>query len=92
MRGRRVELAWFAFAVANIVAMVLWETWETVPFHFIWVSLTLVYGFRVWRVPATTPRTSLGCRTPRRTRSCSAMMTICSAERAWRQRTGWTPQ
>jgi hypothetical protein len=26
---------------------------ETVPFHFIWVSLTLLYGFRVWRNGAT---------------------------------------
>src|SRR5678816_4703940 len=23
-------------------------SWETIPFHFIWISLTLVYGFRVW--------------------------------------------
>lgn len=53
MRGRKVELAWFAFAVANVGAMVMWDTWETIPFHFIWVSLTLVYGFRVWRLPAT---------------------------------------
>ena len=30
--------------------MALWEPWETIPFHFIWVSLTLLYGFRVWRV------------------------------------------
>ncbi len=22
--------------------------WETVPFHFIWISLTLLYGFRSW--------------------------------------------
>ena len=22
--------------------------WETIPFHFVWISLTLVYGFRVW--------------------------------------------
>lgn len=27
--------------------------WETVPFHFVWVSLTLLYGFRVW-APAPT--------------------------------------
>jgi signal transduction histidine kinase len=33
--------------------MAYWETWETIPFHFIWVSLTLVYGFRVWRLGAT---------------------------------------
>src|SRR4029450_2986488 len=27
--------------------------WETIPFHFVWVSLTLVYGFRVWRLRTT---------------------------------------
>ena len=27
--------------------------WETVPFHYVWVSLTLVYGFRVWRIRTT---------------------------------------
>ena len=53
LRRRRVELAWGAFAVANLVAMRLWESWETIPFHFIWVSLTLVYGFRVWRPTVT---------------------------------------
>jgi signal transduction histidine kinase len=28
--------------------MIVWPTWETIPFHFVWISLTLVYGFRVW--------------------------------------------
>ena len=28
-------------------------TWETIPFHFIWVSITILYGFRVWRSDAT---------------------------------------
>ncbi len=27
--------------------------WETIPFHCVWVSLTLLYGFRVWRGRAT---------------------------------------
>ena len=53
LRGRAVELAWFAFAAANLVAMARWPSWETIPFHFIWISLTLVYGFRVWE-PAPT--------------------------------------
>ena len=53
LRRRAVELAWVAFAVANLLAMIRWERWETIPFHFIWVSLTLVYGFRVWRPGAT---------------------------------------
>jgi signal transduction histidine kinase len=52
-RRRGIELAWFAFALANLVAMALWPSWETIPFHFIWISLTLVYGFRVWE-PAPT--------------------------------------
>jgi signal transduction histidine kinase len=43
-----VDVAWLAFAAANLVAMALVPQWETVPFHFIWVSLTLVYGYRVW--------------------------------------------
>ena len=53
LRRRAVELAWFAFAAANLIAMGLAPSWETIPFHFIWISLTLVYGFRVW-TPAST--------------------------------------
>jgi signal transduction histidine kinase len=48
-----LEVAWVAFALANLGAMWLLPTWETVPFHFIWVSLTLVYGFRVWNLERT---------------------------------------
>jgi signal transduction histidine kinase len=48
LRRRSLELAWFGFAGANLVAMGLFPNWETIPFHFIWISLTLVYGFRVW--------------------------------------------
>lgn len=53
LRRRAVELGWVAFAIANLLAMVRWGWWETIPFHFIWVSLTLVYGFRVWRPTVT---------------------------------------
>src|SRR5256885_13294021 len=53
LRRRPVEAAWATFACANLVAMGFWPSWETIPFHFIWISLTLVYGFRVWRVTAT---------------------------------------
>jgi signal transduction histidine kinase len=60
-RRNAVELAWAAFAAANLVAMVRWETWETIPFHFIWVSLTLVYGFRVWRAGPTLTALAIVC-------------------------------
>ena len=33
--------------------MLMFPEWETVPFHFIWVSLTILYGFRVWKARPT---------------------------------------
>jgi signal transduction histidine kinase len=53
LRNRSVEVAWVAFATANVVAMIAWPSWETIPFHFVWISLTLVYGFRVWEPKVT---------------------------------------
>jgi signal transduction histidine kinase len=53
LRAKRVELLWVAFAAANLIAMLLTPDWETIPFHFIWVSLTILYGFRVWGLRAT---------------------------------------
>jgi signal transduction histidine kinase len=52
-RDRLLDLLWAAFALANLVAMLVFPEWETVPFHFIWVSLTIVYGFRVWTTGTT---------------------------------------
>jgi signal transduction histidine kinase len=53
-RNYAVELLWGVFAVANLLAMVAFPSWETIPFHFVWISLTLVYGFRVWsRLPTS---------------------------------------
>jgi signal transduction histidine kinase len=48
-----LDVAWVAFALANLVAMALAPQWETVPFHFIWVSLTILYGYRVWEPSVT---------------------------------------
>ena len=53
LRRYRVELLWAVFAAANYVAMVAWPSWETIPFHFVWISLTLLYGFRVWPMRMT---------------------------------------
>jgi hypothetical protein len=33
-----VDVAWVAFVGANLAAMTKWESWETIPFHFIWVA------------------------------------------------------
>jgi signal transduction histidine kinase len=48
-----IDAAWGVFALFNLVAMFVFADWETVPFHFIWVSLTILYGFRVWRMKPT---------------------------------------
>jgi signal transduction histidine kinase len=53
LRRNQPEVAWGTFALANVVAMQAWPGWETIPFHFVWISLTLVYGFRVWPQAAT---------------------------------------
>jgi signal transduction histidine kinase len=48
LRRNPLEAAWAVFAIANLVAMAAWPSWETIPFHFVWISLTIVYGIRTW--------------------------------------------
>jgi two-component system OmpR family sensor kinase len=47
------DIAWAAFVGLNLVAMRLFPEWQTVPFLAIWVSLTVIYGFRLWRLQPT---------------------------------------
>lgn len=49
LRRWRWEIGWGAFAVANVVWMEAMQDWISIPFHFVWVSFTLLYGFRAWR-------------------------------------------
>ena len=53
LRRNWLVLTWGAFAVANFFVMTKLPRWETIPFHFIWVSLTLLYGFTVLPTPVT---------------------------------------
>jgi signal transduction histidine kinase len=52
-RFRWIDLAWGIFALLNLGGIFVFGTWETVPFHFIWVSLTILYGFRAWNLGPT---------------------------------------
>jgi two-component system OmpR family sensor kinase len=54
LRKYGVEIAWGIFALGNWGAMLAWPDWETIPFHLLFISLTLVYGFRVWKATSTT--------------------------------------
>ena len=48
LRPWRWECAWAVFAAANLLWMIEMPDWVSVPFHFIWVSLTVLFGFRLW--------------------------------------------
>jgi signal transduction histidine kinase len=48
-----IDTIWAVFALANLDMIFMFPGWETIPFHAIWASLTLVYGFRTWRVGPT---------------------------------------
>ena len=47
-RPALLDTVWAVFSALNLVAIFAAAGWETVPFHFIWISFTLVYGFRSW--------------------------------------------
>jgi signal transduction histidine kinase len=48
LHSHRLEVAWGFFAAANFAVLVWLFNYQTVPFHLVWVSLTLLYGARVW--------------------------------------------
>jgi two-component system, OmpR family, sensor kinase len=48
--NRLLLSAWAVFAAINVAVMWLVPGEETVPFHLVWISLALVYGFTRWRM------------------------------------------
>ena len=48
-----MDVVWAVFSAVNLVCILVFSHWETIPFHFIWISLTLLYGFRVWATRPT---------------------------------------
>jgi signal transduction histidine kinase len=52
-RAHWLDIAWVAFIGLNLLAMRLLSSWQTIPFLIIWVSLTALYGFRLWRLGST---------------------------------------
>jgi signal transduction histidine kinase len=52
-RPEVLDIAWGVFSAGNLVAIVFWCGWETIPFYFIWISFTVLYGFRTWSTRPT---------------------------------------
>lgn len=46
-------MLWWLFVVLNLWWILVLADWATVPFHFIWISMALLYGWRVWGMPHT---------------------------------------
>jgi signal transduction histidine kinase len=53
VRAYRLDIAWAVFVGLNLLAMRLIPAWQTVPFLIIWISLTTIYGFRLWHLGST---------------------------------------
>jgi signal transduction histidine kinase len=53
IRDSWVDIVWVVFVCLNLIAMRLVAEWQTIPFLAIWVSLTAIYGFRLWRMGST---------------------------------------
>lgn len=53
LRDHLPEVAFGALTAAMVAAMYASHDWQAIPFHLVWVSLTVLYGFRLWR-PETT--------------------------------------
>ena len=43
-----LDLAWGAFVAAMLGTMLMVPSGQTIPYHMIFVTLTLLYGFRLW--------------------------------------------
>jgi signal transduction histidine kinase len=52
-RAYWVDIAWAVFVLVNLILMRLSPAWGSVPFLIIWISLTLIYGFRLWHLGST---------------------------------------
>jgi len=53
VRAYWVDIAWALFVGLNLIAMRQIPAWQTVPFLIIWLSLTTIYGFRLWHLGST---------------------------------------
>jgi two-component system, OmpR family, sensor kinase len=49
----RLFRLWCVFALVNTALMYCLPGSETIPFHFVWISLALVYGLRPWSLTRT---------------------------------------
>jgi len=42
-----IDLAWVVLWILGLAGILIFEHWEAVPFHLIWITFALLYSFRV---------------------------------------------
>jgi signal transduction histidine kinase len=42
-----IDLAWVVLWIIGLGAILVFERWEAIPFHLIWITFALLYSFRV---------------------------------------------
>jgi signal transduction histidine kinase len=48
-----IDLAWVVLWILGLAGILLFERWEAIPFHLIWVTFALLYSFRIRTASAT---------------------------------------
>jgi signal transduction histidine kinase len=48
-----IDLAWVALWVLGLAGILIFERWEAIPFHLIWITFALLYSFRVRSTSST---------------------------------------
>jgi signal transduction histidine kinase len=43
-----LDAAWIGLVLVNLVAIALWPSWDTVPFHLIATGFAVLYALRLW--------------------------------------------
>lgn len=51
--GLLIDASLFAFCLTMLALMRYSPDWATIPYHLLFLSIILVYGFRVWSLPVT---------------------------------------
>jgi signal transduction histidine kinase len=48
-----IDLAWVVLWALGLAGMLVFQRWESIPFHLIWITFALLYSFRVRSVRGT---------------------------------------
>jgi signal transduction histidine kinase len=48
-----IDLAWVVLWILGLAGIVIFEHWEAIPFHLMWITFALLYSFRVRTTGAT---------------------------------------